>query len=78
LLALNAAAEGSGIVVSTPQLAASHFEAGTLIAPFALELPIDSAYFVASTKAALKRDGVARFWDWLHAEASGAATALGA
>ena len=74
LLALNAAAEGFGIVDSTPQLATSHIENGKLVAPFKLELPIDSAYFIASTKATFKRDDVARFRAWLHAEASGAAT----
>ncbi len=70
LLALNAAAEGHGIVTSTPQLAVGHIESGKLVAPFALELPIDSAYFVASTRAAFEREDVARFWAWLQAEAA--------
>lgn len=71
LLALNAAAEGLGVVASTPQLAAGHIEAGKLVAPFDLEVPIDSSYFIASTRSAYKRSDVAKFRAWLHAEAAG-------
>ena len=73
LLALNAAAEGCGVVASTPQLATAQLEAGTLVAPFDLEVPLDSAYFIASTKAVHKRSDVARFRAWLHAEAEAGA-----
>lgn len=68
LLALNAAADGFGVVASTPQLAATHLENGRLIAPFELEIRLDAAYFIVCSKAAYGRDDVAMFRAWLHAE----------
>jgi LysR family glycine cleavage system transcriptional activator len=70
LMALGAAAEGLGVVASTPDLAQVELTAGTLVAPFALRIPLESSYHVVSSDLAYKRDDVAVFRAWLHAEAA--------
>jgi LysR family glycine cleavage system transcriptional activator len=68
LLALEAAMDGLGIVASTPVLVADELRSGRLVAPFDLEVPLNSAYHVISDDVAYKRDDVAQFRAWLRSE----------
>lgn len=69
VLAFEAAIEGVGIVASMPVLAAADLHAARLITPFALRVPLESAYYLVSSESALTRPAVAAFRAWLLAEA---------
>lgn len=73
LLALGAALEHVGVVVSTPILATEDLESGRLVAPFPVEVPLDLAYYVVSTEASHRREDVCTFLAWLREEASASA-----
>ena len=68
-LALEVAAEGHGVVLSLRLLALADLAAGRLVAPFAFELPLRSAYYVVSPAAAADRPDNLAFRQWLLAEA---------
>jgi len=70
VLAFEAAAEGHGIVATMPILAEADLNAGRLVAPFALRVPLESAYYMVYTEAAATRASVAAFRTWLLAEAA--------
>ncbi|HXF65704.1 MAG TPA: transcriptional regulator GcvA [Burkholderiales bacterium] len=70
VLAFEAAAEGHGVVASMPVLAESDLHAARLVTPFALRVPLVSAYYLACTETAASRPGVAAFRDWLRVEAA--------
>lgn len=70
MLALEAAAEGMGVVLGMPVLAGSDLASGRLIAPLALSLPLKFGYHIVSEPDAAKRSDVAAFRDWLLAESS--------
>jgi LysR family glycine cleavage system transcriptional activator len=70
VLAFEAAIEGLGVVVSLPVLAEADLHAARLVTPFALRVPLESAYYVVSTDAAIARPAVAAFRQWLLAEAA--------
>jgi len=70
VLAFEAAVEGLGVVVSIPLLAETDLHAARLVMPFALRVPLESAYYLVSTEAALTRPPVAAFREWLMAEAA--------
>jgi len=70
VLAFEAAIEGLGVVASLPVLAESDLHAARLVTPFALRVPLESAYYVVSTEAAVTRPAVAAFRAWLLAEAA--------
>ena len=69
-LALEAAVDGSGVVLATPIVAASDLASGRLIRPFALSLPSDFSYYVISQEAKADAPAVASFRDWLFEEAN--------
>ena len=71
-LALDAAADGLGVTLATPVLAAAELAAGkvTVAFPRAPALPLDRAYFAIATDTALARPEVAAFREWLVQEAS--------
>jgi len=69
VLALEAALDGAGVVLSYPQLAATDLARGRLIAPFDLELRVDFAYYALSGEDGSVQPRVAAFRDWLIAEA---------
>lgn len=69
MLALEAAADGLGVVLGIPILAALDLEAGRLIIPFPLSLPLSFAYYVVCAEAACDRPNVAVFRNWLFEEA---------
>src|SRR5262245_52998392 len=70
VLAFEAAIEGRGIVATMPILAEADVHAARLIAPFALRVPLESAYYLVCSEAAAKRASVAAFREWLLAEAA--------
>ena len=69
VLAFEAAAEGHGVVATMPVLAEADLNAARLITPFALRVPLQSAYYLVSAEPAVGRPGVAEFRKWLLAEA---------
>lgn len=69
VLALEAAAEGAGIVASLPEFARPQIEAGRLVAPFDLRVELPYAYYLVATGEALSHAPVRAFADWLRAQA---------
>jgi LysR family glycine cleavage system transcriptional activator len=70
VLALEAAAEGAGIVASLAEFARPQLDAGRLIAPFPLRVPLPYAYYMVATEEALTHPPVRAFTEWLRAQAS--------
>lgn len=68
-LAIDAAIDGMGVVASLPALAANDLAAGRLIAPFALSVPSDYAYFVVCDPDEAERPAIQAFRTWLLEEA---------
>lgn len=68
-LALEAAADGLGVALGMPQVAAFDLAAGRLVAPFALRLPLASAYYLACPGERSDRSEVAAFRRWIVQEA---------
>lgn len=69
VLALEAAADGLGVALGMPQIAALDLASGRLVAPFALRLPIASAYYLVCASERCERSDVAAFRDWIMQEA---------
>jgi len=70
VLAFEAAIEGLGVVATLPVLAAADLHAARLITPFALRVPLVSAYYIVSSPAAATRLEVGAFRTWLLDEAA--------
>ena len=70
VLAFEAAAEGHGIVATMPILAEADLNAARLVTPFALRVPLESAYYLVCSEAAAARPAVSGFREWLLAEAA--------
>ena len=68
-LALDAAGDALGIVATLPVLAAAELAAGKLVLPFALQVPLQSAYYLVCPEHSARRSAVAAFRDWLLGEA---------
>ncbi len=68
-LALNAALEGQGVVLSIKTLAAADLAAGRLVIPFALSIPLDFAYYLVCPEAIAEQPMIAAFRAWLLQEA---------
>jgi LysR family glycine cleavage system transcriptional activator len=68
--AFEAAVEGHGVVATMPVLAEADLHAARLVTPFALRVPLDSAYYLVRSEAAAVRPAVAAFREWLLAEAA--------
>ena len=69
-LALDAAADALGVVATLPVLAAAELAAGKLVLPFALQVPLQSAYYLVCPEQSTRRPAVAAFRDWLLGEAA--------
>jgi LysR family glycine cleavage system transcriptional activator len=69
VLALEAAADGLGVALGMPQIAALDLASGRLAAPFALRLPIASAYYLVCAGDRCDRSDVVAFRDWILQEA---------
>ena len=68
-LALEAAADGLGVTLGMPQLAAFDLAAGRLVAPFAIRVPLKSAYYLVSSGERSDRTEVGAFRRWILEEA---------
>ena len=68
LLALEAAADGLGITVSTPALAREQIQNGRLVKPFPFEMPLGSSYYLVSHEHIARREAVTAFREWAQAE----------
>ena len=68
--ALNAAAEGLGVVLGRRSLSEGDRKIGRVVAPFSLTLPIRARFSLVGPPAAFTRRPVAVFRDWILAEMS--------
>jgi LysR family transcriptional regulator, glycine cleavage system transcriptional activator len=73
VLALEAAAEGLGVVATLPELAEPQLQAGRLLAPFELRLPLPYGYYAICARERLARAPVRDFIDWLATQRKPAA-----
>ena len=64
-LALAAAVEGQGVVFTLSALAEDDIEAGRLVTPFDLSLPMDFAYYMITLEEQAESPKIARFSEWL-------------
>ena len=64
-LAMAAAIEGQGVVLSLKPLAANDIKAGRLMVPFDLSLPLRHAYYLISPEPSANQPNVAAFRNWL-------------
>lgn len=74
-LAMHAAIEGQGVVLSSNVLAANDIAAGRLVRLFDIDLNASAGfgYYIVAPKATFGQPKIAAFRDWLLAEAAGAA-----
>ncbi len=68
VLALEAAAEGVGMVATSPELAKPQIDAKRLVAPFDLRVELPYAYYMIASEEALARAPVRAFTEWLSAQ----------
>lgn len=67
-LALAAAVEAQGIVLSLEQLASDDLDKGRLVIPFSYSVPLDQAYYVITLDNSTDAEHVVAFKHWLHKE----------
>jgi LysR family transcriptional regulator, glycine cleavage system transcriptional activator len=77
-LAYQAAIDGLGVVIAQRSFVEDDLKTGRLVAPFALEVPGDGAYYLAYPGERSKSDGVAAFETWIMREAAKTEEALAA
>ncbi|HVT35582.1 MAG TPA: LysR substrate-binding domain-containing protein [Nevskiaceae bacterium] len=77
-LALEAAADGLGVTLAMPLLAAGELERGEVKIAFAQALPLGRGYYSVISSVADGRPEVAAFRQWLQREAADTASALAA
>ena len=70
VLAFEAAVEGHGVVATMPVLAEADLNAARLVTPFALRVPLESAYYLVCGEEAARRPAVAAFRKWILEEAA--------
>lgn len=68
-LAIDAAVDGLGVLVSAPALAAQDLASGRLVLPFELRAPADFGYDLVSSPADAERPAIQAFREWLLEEA---------
>ena len=67
-LALEAAADGLGVTLAMPLLAAAELAQGKVVVAFPLALPMDNAYYSVVPDGATMRPEIAAFREWLLEE----------
>jgi LysR family transcriptional regulator, glycine cleavage system transcriptional activator len=67
---MDAALQGSGIILGRRAMASRDIELGRLIAPFALGLPFEGGIYSVTTEEKASNPDVAAFRDWLRDEAA--------
>ncbi|MEZ5583639.1 MAG: transcriptional regulator GcvA [Candidatus Competibacteraceae bacterium] len=68
-LALEAAVEGQGVVLSIKNLALADLAAGRLIVPFDLDIPLEFAYYIVCPEETAEEPKIVAFREWLLVEA---------
>ena len=68
-LAINAAVDGQGVVLSMKALASGDIAAGRLVAPFNLSLPLEYAYYMITLEELTDQPHTAAFREWILREA---------
>jgi len=68
-LALTAAIDSQGVVLSMRALASADLAAGRLVVPFDISLPLEYAYYVITLKEFARHKRITAFRDWLISEA---------
>lgn len=68
-MAMEAAADGLGVVLGIPVVAAADLESGRLVMPFTLSLPMAASYYLVNTEKAAREPSVAALREWLASEA---------
>jgi LysR family glycine cleavage system transcriptional activator len=68
-LALDAAIEGQGVVLSLRNLVAGDLRAGRLVVPFETDFPMEMAYYVVCPEATADLGRIVAFRKWIMAEA---------
>jgi hypothetical protein len=66
-LAMQAAIDGTGVVLGRLVLAERDLAAGRLVRPFKTVLPLDVSYFLVRANASAPRQEILSFRDWLFA-----------
>jgi LysR family glycine cleavage system transcriptional activator len=69
-LAINAAVDGQGVVLSMKALASGDIAAGRLVVPFNIALPLEYAYYMITLEELTDQPHTAAFRDWLLQEAA--------
>ena len=69
-LAINAAVDGQGVVLSMKALASDDIAAGRLVTPFNIALPLEYAYYLITLEELTDHPHTAAFCEWLLEEAS--------
>ena len=69
-LAYQAAIDGLGVVIAQRSFVEDDLRSGRLIAPFALQVPTDGAYYLGYPADRPKSEGVAAFETWIVLEAA--------
>ncbi|WP_040306407.1 LysR substrate-binding domain-containing protein [Ahrensia sp. R2A130] len=70
LMALEMAASGDGVSISRSSLSQPMVDAGRLVAPFDLKLPIEEAFHLVETSPAIAHPNAEIFKDWLLEQAA--------
>jgi len=68
-LAIDAAIDGLGVVLSVPALASGDLAAGRLVLPFEQRVPAEYAYYILCDPGAMERPAIQAFTGWLQEEA---------
>ncbi len=68
--ALEAAADGLGVTLASPLLAAAELSSGRVVVAFPQALPLDNAYYIITPGSAAARPEVNAFRSWLLQEAA--------
>ncbi len=66
---INAAIEGAGVALGRSSMVSGDIEAGRLVKPFDLSVPVEFAFYVVYKKANIEKPNVRAFRDWLFEEA---------
>ena len=77
-LALEAAADSQGVVLSIAQLASNDLATGRLVIPFEARVPLEYAYYAISLEDSPNAANVDAFRAWLSEEAAGEDEGAGA
>lgn len=68
LLALEAAKSALGVAISNREFVQEHIRLGTLVAPFQVEVPSDSGYYLVYPQERARDPKIEAFRDWLLAK----------